>query len=354
MPDFHIDFERDIAVCRGHLSNGSKTFHLASFALPRALREAAIALYAFCRVADDDVDLGGGRLALPVLEERLERVYAGRPLASAIDRAFAAVVERYEMPRALPAALLEGLRWDVEGRRYETLSELRDYAARVAGSVGAMMAVLMGARSEPLLARATDLGVAMQLSNIARDVGEDARNGRLYLPRLWLREVGIEPDVWLHAPHHSAALADVVGRLLDHADALYRRADVGIAGLPRECRFAITAARRIYAAIGDEVRRRGCNGVDSRAVVSAPRKLALLGGSAAWSLARPQSLAQPPLVECGFLVDAARRGEPHRNEQAPVARGGLGARLARDMLVLIDLFERLERRERAARAQARS
>ncbi len=98
------------------------------------------------------------------------------------------------MPRELPEALLEGFEWDLVGRRYETLEELQAYAARVAGSVGAMMAVLMGARSAAVLARACDLGVAMQLTNIARDVGEDARQGRLYLPLAWLREAGIDPE----------------------------------------------------------------------------------------------------------------------------------------------------------------
>lgn len=345
MFDYSSGYQGDIDVCRGLLSNGSRTFYLASFALPAALRDAAIALYAFCRVADDDVDIRGGRLALPVLQERLERVYAGRPLASAIDRAFAVVVERHELPRALPEALLEGLRWDVEGRRYDTLSEIFDYAARVAGSVGAMMAVLMGARSEQLLARATELGVAMQLSNIARDVGEDARNGRLYLPRDWMCEAGIDPEQWLTEPCYSRALASVVARLLEHADALYQRADVGIAGLPRECRFGITAARRIYAAIGHEVRRRACNSVDTRAVVPARRKAALLAGSVGWSRGATSRQVLAPLTECRFLIDAAVIDSP---AALPVSSG---SRVSRSVVALLDLFERLERRERAARAQ---
>ena len=87
------------------------------------------------------------------------------------------------MPRALPEALIDGLEWDVAGVRCEDLADVQAYAARVAGSVGAMMTVLMGVREHDVLARACELGVAMQLTNIARDVGEDARNGRLYLPR---------------------------------------------------------------------------------------------------------------------------------------------------------------------------
>ena len=132
----------------------------------------------------------------------------------------------------LPAALFEGFQWDCEGRRYDSLEALHGYAARVAGAVGVMMTLLMGVRDGPALARACDLGVAMQLTNIARDVGEDARSGRLYLPLDWLREVGLDADGFLAAPAPSAALAGVVARLLAEADRLYARARGGIARLP--------------------------------------------------------------------------------------------------------------------------
>ena len=139
------------------------------------------------------------------LRHRLRRVYQGQPQDHAADRALAQVVRRFNIPAQLPEALLEGFEWDAAERRYETLADLHAYAARVAGTVGAMMAllmallmgVLMGVRSAAGLARACDLGVAMQLSNIARDVGEHARSGRLYLPRQWLRDAGIDPDAWL-------------------------------------------------------------------------------------------------------------------------------------------------------------
>ena len=190
-----------MAACRALLKGGSRTFHAASKVLPRRVSDPAIALYAFCRLADDAVDLGDNRAAaVERLRERLDRAYRGQPMDQAADRAFADVVARFSIPRELPEALLEGLAWDAEGRRYETLPELYAYAARVAGTVGAMMTLVMGQRAPEIVARACDLGVAMQLTNIARDVGEDARAGRLYLPRSWLRDAGIDPDAWLAKP----------------------------------------------------------------------------------------------------------------------------------------------------------
>ena len=190
-----------MATCRALLKGGSRTFHAASKVLPRRVADPAIALYAFCRLADDAVDLGNDRAAAVArLRERLDRAYRGQPMDMAADRVFADVVAKFCIPRQLPEALLEGLAWDAEVRRYETLHDLTAYAARVAGTVGAMMTLVMGQRSPEIVARACDLGVAMQLTNIARDVGEDARAGRLYLPLSWLREAGIDPDAWLANP----------------------------------------------------------------------------------------------------------------------------------------------------------
>ena len=103
-------------------------------------------------------------------------------------------------PMGLLEALLDGFLWDTQGRRYETLADVEAYGARVAGTVGAMMSLIMGASTDTAIARASELGVAMQLTNIARDIGEDARNGRLYIPRAWFREIGMDADAWLANP----------------------------------------------------------------------------------------------------------------------------------------------------------
>jgi phytoene synthase len=347
--------EADLAACRALLRGGSRSFHAASLLLPRRVRAPASALYAFCRLADDAVDLDGGRAAAVArLRERLARAYEGRPLPIPADRAFAAVVARHGIPRALPEALLEGLAWDAEGgRRYEDLPALETYAARVAGSVGCMMAVLMGTRDRAALARACDLGVAMQLTNIARDVGEDARAGRLYLPLRWLRDAGVDPDAWLARPVFGPAVAAVVRRLLLAADELYGRAGAGIAALPAGCRPGIRAAGLLYAGIGREVENRGFDSVSGRARVPASRKAALLLRAAVPGPARAPRTASaqtaPPLAATRFLVEAVE-GAAAPTEPAVAAPAGWG--LEARAVWVIDLFARLERRDREAASAA--
>jgi len=343
----------DFAACRALLRDGSRTFHAASFLLPRDVRTPACALYAFCRVADDAIDRSAEPMvALAGLRERLHAIYAGAPRPLAADRAFAEVVARFAIPRALPEALLEGFAWDVERRRYGDLAALEDYAARVAGTVGAMMAMLMGTTSREALARACDLGVAMQLSNIARDVGEDARSGRMYLPLAWLEEAGIDADAWLAAPAPSPALAAVIERLLTAADHLYARAAGGIPALPRDCRPAISCARCLYAEIGHEVRRRGCAAISQRAVVAPARKARLLALSWLNASAHASGDDAPPLPATRFLVDAAARAGIAADPPQPggaIPWWNLAARATWSL----ELFERLERREQAARAPSR-
>ncbi|MBC7436166.1 MAG: phytoene/squalene synthase family protein [Bdellovibrionales bacterium] len=357
--------QADLAACRASLREGSYTFFAASLILPRSVREPASALYAFCRMADDAVDNGADpQAAVAALRARLDDAYSGRPQFASADRALAAVVSHFALPRALPDALIEGFVWDCAGRRYETLADLQDYASRVAGSVGAMMAVVMGVRSPEGLARACDLGVAMQLSNIARDVGEDARMGRLYLPLQWLREEGVDPEAWLANPVFNPQIAAVVQRLLAAADALYERVGAGVAQLPAACRPGINAARFLYAAIGHEVARRGMDSVSQRAVVGRSRKLGLL--ALAMVSLRPARADQPaPCLPANrYLVDAAalqsqapvRQAFIHQTPVQQVHAQDAPAWWRVDSLVsaravwVIDLFERLERRDALARA----
>lgn len=330
----------DHAACREALARGSRSFRAASLLLPPRVRRGARGLYAFCREADDAVDLGGGRPeVLDTLHRRLEAAGAGRPGPAPADRALAEVMARFAIPRALPEALLEGFHWDAEGRRYADLAELRAYAARVAGSVGVMMALVMGARRASALARAAELGVAMQLTNICRDVGEDARAGRLYLPTGWLADEGLDPEAWLLRPRPDPALARVVARLLAAADQLYRRATAGVAELPAACRPGIHAARLIYADIGHRLARQGLDPVTGRTVVPAGRKLCLAAAALLPTTVTKPGRSIPPLPETAYLVEAVRH--------APPPDPGDGA-AADPVGWTVDLFTRLERAQRLA------
>lgn len=316
--------------------------------MPQRIRTPAYALYAFCRLSDDAVDaVDAPRDAVDRLRERLDLAYAEKPKNIPADRAFAEMVQRYQMPRALPEALLEGLEWDSAGWAPQTLSDTYAYSARVAAAVGAMMTVLMGRREPDTLARACDLGVAMQLTNIARDVGEDARNGRTYLPRDWLSEAGVDVDAFLAKPVFDARIAACVERLLETADMLYDRAIGGIAALPADCRPAIHAARLIYREIGRKVAANGYNSVDQRAVVSKHRKLVLLGTACNAAMWTPHSESAPALSETAFLVDAV---PPFDSE-----RGGVGDyQDTRPMIRIVEILERLERRKQDQLAPRRS
>jgi phytoene desaturase len=301
----------DLDSCRAILGRGSRSFSAASHLLPREVREPVTALYAFCRTADDLIDEhGGDDGSVDVLRERLDRIYAGHPIDSAVDRAFTHVVHTHRIPRELPEALIDGFRWDAAGRRYETIEELEEYGARVASTVGVMMTLIMGPRRPGILARAADLGLAMQLTNIARDVGEDARAGRLYLPAAWMREAGLDPDAFLADPSFSPALGEVIERLLDRADRYYRAADEGIAALPASSRVAIRAASLIYQAIGGRIRARGLDSVSARAHTSGIRKLWLVARALWARLWKARSPEEPARPSTQFLVDAVTSPRP--------------------------------------------
>lgn len=339
-----MTLKSDIEVCRDLLRGGSRTFFAASLVLPRSIGDRAIALYAFCRLADDEVDLGSGSSdAVARLRRRLAAIYAGQPESSPADRCFADVVAHFAIPRELPEALLEGLAWDTQSRRYESMSDLIAYAVRVAGAVGAMMSLIMERRDPAVVARACDLGIAMQLTNIVRDIGEDARAGRLYLPMQWMHDTGIDPDAWLANPCFDKRIGEIARRLLAAADTFYERANAGIAALPAACRPGIHAARLIYAEIGREVERRELDSVSRRAVVSSGRKLRLLSKAMAASLARREALADPVQAEAQYLVEAVAA--------TPLPRTPAPRRSVTDRAVwVLDLFERLERRDQLLRS----
>ncbi|MEO0328230.1 MAG: phytoene/squalene synthase family protein [Pseudomonadota bacterium] len=319
--------------CRRIIRLGSKSFYFASLMLPAQIRAAATALYAFCRISDDIADDPKANLeSVMRLRDRLDAAYAGRPFNHSADKAFSDVVSHYKIPISVPNSMIEGFEWDVTGKRYETLSDVIDYSARVAGTVGVMMSILMGRRRAQTLARACDLGVSMQLINIARDVGEDARNGRVYLPAQWLEEESLSQGELIADVSYSDALGRVVERLLDTADLIYYRGVTGINELPGSCQMGIRAAGLVYAEIGQKVRENGFNSIDTRAYTTKGRKLGLMLQSARNFLDDTPCDTSEPMPEIEYLIEAAAT-----EKDEPFGDGEW----------LIELFSELEKRDRA-------
>ncbi len=288
----------DAALNRQVMVQGSASFRAATRLFDQALREDVWALYAWCRYCDDQIDgqdLGHGFEALTpaTRQARLEALrrqtadaLAGRPVSSPPFEALQSVARRRQLSPEGPMILLDGFSMDVEARRYETLSELLEYCWGVAGVVGVMMAEIMGARDPAALRRAQDLGLAFQLTNIVRDIIEDARAGRVYLPAQSLRAQGVEPtpDGVLAAPRE--ALHAAARELLATAELYYDSARRGVRALPLRAALATAAARGVYREIGRRIGRRGPEALDSRMVVPRPLKLWLAArgtGIALWS-----------------------------------------------------------------------
>ena len=182
----------------------------------------------------------------------------------------------------------------------------------------------------------------MQLTNIARDVGEDARLGRIYLPLDELRAEGVNPEALLAKPEFSEGIGVVTERLLERAKWLYQRADNGIAQLPRKYQPGIRAARKLYAAIGDKVGEIGYNSVDQRAIVATGKKFGLLSSAIAFAQPRSEGMDTPALPQNQFLIDAV------------VETGVTAPSVKTDpfkvrTLWMLDLFETLRERDRNAR-----
>jgi len=301
--------------CRRILAESSQSFDWASRLLSREQRDEIAALYAFCRRCDDAIDLAPAARhheILAALRARLEAVYRGEPARDDVEACFARVVARRRIPIEYPRALLDGMQMDVDAACYATLDELLVYCWRVAGTVGLMMCHVLGVADARATRHAAHLGIAMQLSNVARDVSEDWHRGRCYLPRellaprltAWMEAHGKPTD----RPDFPSALWDEIAAanriLLDRAERYYASADHGLAYLAPRAALAIRAARLIYAEIGREVERRGPAGVAGRAIVSRRRKLALLVRAGIDFLRSPGARASQHLLVPDGVLDA--------------------------------------------------
>lgn len=274
------------------IAHHSRSFAMASRLLPVDVRDRAVVVYAWCRRADDAVDLAGPGNQAGALEElftELDAIYGDTQLEDPLLDAFRAVTRERAIPIAYPRALLEGMRMDVDGTFYGDMDTLLRYCWCVAGIVGLLMCHVMGVREEAATRNAAHLGIAMQITNICRDVMEDWERGRLYIPATLLDDAGA-PDLAsrLGDPFPEAAAQPVAAateRLLDIADRYYASGDAGLPALSWRCALSVRTARSVYSAIGSRVRSQGCDPRAGRAIVPKTHKLALAAGAMAAAVA---------------------------------------------------------------------
>jgi phytoene synthase len=269
------DWARCAEIARTH----GRTFYLASRCLSPSRRRAALATYAFCRIADDIVDTAGetgpdaSAAALARWAEQVE--HPDDPVAVA----FAATRARFGIPVQPVHDLLVGIGMDLTPRRYATWVDLRGYCYHVAGTVGLMVAPILGCGDPHALTHAANLGIAMQLTNILRDVGEDAQRGRLYLPLDELESFGCDPEAVL-AGRPGPGFPGLIAFQVARARSLYADASLGIPALGPSGRLTTLMASRLYAGILTEIEALGCDVFRARARVTSTRKIRALPGIA--------------------------------------------------------------------------
>ena len=337
-----------VAASRDAIARGSKSFALASRLFDPVTRDRATLLYAWCRYADDVIDgqvdgwrrvegvgtpaarlaaleagtraalrsaaagdagarqhpwsgetagqLIGTNMGAGIRQHDGEKVEVVLPFA-----ALARVAAETDLPDRFPLDLIEGFRSDVEERTFVTFDDTLTYCYHVAGCVGVMMAIVMGVPPDDraTLDRACDLGLAFQLDNIARDVTEDAANGRCYLPEDWLADAGLSRATFA-AAHNRAALASVVARLCDAAERYAASSRFGTPALPWRSAWAVLAAADIYGGIGRRVRAEGVAALDRRVTTSRTEKLAAIARALPAALARRRRWPSPGPSRAGL------------------------------------------------------
>jgi phytoene synthase len=335
MNSMNADHRLALRTCREILEHNSKSFALAVRLLPAAERDLVAAVYAFCRRVDDAIDHASASeqpAALERIRAELEQVYENRELRDPSLRAFSAVVNACALPKTYPSELIEGMAMDVHDARYDNLEQLLLYCHRVAAVVGLMMCHVFGVTREDALREAAHLGIAMQLTNICRDVREDFTLGRLYLPRDLLRNAGAPelPHPVLRTfpedPRTHAAMRQVIQELLAEADRYYASAQRGISALPFRAGMAVRVAARLYREIGKELAARSFDPLRGRAVVSTSRKLRLTARAVTTHGLRSDEFlrerlrathgARPPRTVLTFPMDVLSHTEP-TTDRAP-------------------------------------
>lgn len=265
---------------------GSKSFYFATRFFPPDLARAAHAVYWFCRTTDDLVDeaesIDAGRRDLDAWERSVRSAFAGATPETPVLRAFFEAVREYSIPAAYPVDLIAGVRMDLERVRYRTFDELRVFCYRVASTVGLMMSKVIGFRDPSMetkgLEHAIELGIAMQLTNILRDVGEDLRLGRIYLPAEETDRFGYG-ERELEAGVIDSRFRSLMQFQIDRARAYYALAEPGIGMLDPRGAFSVRLASDVYRGILQAIERNDYDVFSRRAVVPARRKYRMMASA---------------------------------------------------------------------------
>jgi phytoene synthase len=269
---------------RNSIERGSKSFSRASKLFAPQTRERAWLLYSWCRACDDladGQDHGHGMSTVPnpektiaVMRMMTRRAHGGEQTGNPPFDAFGIVAQECRIPFSFANDMIDGFALDARGWRPESEDDLFQYCYHVAGTVGCMMAIVMGVspRDQEVLDRACDLGLAFQLANIARDVAEDAGAGRCYLPQAWLKEARLDPEN-IMAPERRDALIPLVNRLCDLAGDYEESAQMGASNLPFRSRWAVLAAAGIYGDIGRAIKNSNGASLEQRIYTTKGKKL---------------------------------------------------------------------------------
>ncbi len=288
------------------IERGSKSFARASKLFSKQTRERAWLLYSWCRACDDladGQDHGHGMSSVPDAEKTIAamrmmtaRAHGGEQTGKPAFDAFGVVAAECHIPKSFADDMIDGFDLDAKGWRPATENDLFQYCYHVAGAVGCMMAIVMGvsASDEDVLDRACDLGLAFQLSNISRDIAEDAEAGRRYLPEDWLIEMRFNPENIMD-PSRRDALVILINRLCDLAADYEKSARVGAASLPFRSRWAVLAAAGIYGDIARKVKASDGGSLEDRVFTSKFAKAGWIAKAFGQSLFRPRYIERKTL-----------------------------------------------------------
>jgi phytoene synthase len=278
LPEADAALRKDYARCASITRRSSSNFYYAFMLLPAERRHALYSVYAFCRFVDDiaDDDSVGKPVELLIRwREELERVFNGSP-THPISRALAHNVRRFAIPRRYFEEIIDGVEMDLERTRYATFEDLRLYCYRVASAVGLVCIEIFGYRNPRTRQYAESLGIAFQLTNIIRDLSEDAGRGRIYLPLEDLARFGVTEDEILRGAD-TLELRLLLEYEVERARSFYAQAEQALAAEDRAAMLCAEAMRSIYHALLERIASKGCGVVGRRYRISTPRKLYLVG-----------------------------------------------------------------------------